>query len=191
MSRSRLLGLFAALSMLAAACGEPAGPVEIPRQELPVDLARTPEPEPSGAARPVTLFFARDGRLFPVTRPVRGEGQELLAGALIELLVGPNAEERSHGIVSFVPPDSQLLESEVLDQVASVDLSQEFQKPARPEQVLLSVAQIVWTAVALPGVTAVRFAVDGVPVEVPVDGGRIVSRPVTSVDYASVAAPSS
>jgi spore germination protein GerM len=77
----------------------------------------------------------------------------------------------------------------VFDQIAEVDLSAEFQGPAPPEVILLRVAQVVWTLVGRPGITAVRFVIDGQPVSVPTDRGTPIDRPVTAPDYASVAPP--
>jgi len=49
------------------------------------------------------------------------------------------------------------------------------------------VAQVVWTLVRLPEVTAVRFVIDGEAVSVLTDDGTAVDRPVTAPDYAAVA----
>jgi germination protein M len=103
------------------------------------------------------------------------------------LLDGPTSEERDQGLTTAVPPATGLIAVGTFEGVAEVDLSDEFQGPATPEDVLLRVAQVVWTLVALPRVNAVRFSIDGEPISVITDAQVMVDRPVTAPDYAAVA----
>lgn len=170
-----------------AACGGPAGPVEIPPEELPFSLARSPRPtlSPAGTAT-FTVYLARSGRLVPVTRNLL-TAPDPVENAVRALLRGPIPAERGEGLSSAIPANTRLLEVVVVDRIADVDLSSEFQEPGPSESILLRVAQVVWTLVEFPEITAVRFLVDGDLVGVLTDRGVPVDRPVTAPDYASVA----
>jgi len=174
------------LALAGSACGPPKGAVEVPPKEIPFALARTPTPGPTtNPVTTVTVYFVKGGRLAPFKRAVDRDAAPGLA-ALGALLRGPAPEERTSGVVSEIPPQTSLLELRVLEHVADADLSVEFQSPAPPRTILLRVAQVVWTLVALPDVTSVRFSIEGDLVAVVTDGGEAVRRPVTSLDYGSV-----
>jgi hypothetical protein len=179
--------LVAIVLSLSAGCRTHPGPTEVPEEELPFSLSRTPEASPSPAEdEDFTIFFVLEGKLVPVTREAPSDiaSAEATIRALLE---GPTAEELARGVTSEIPPQTSLLEVQVLDLVADVDLSAEFQVPASHDEILLRVAQVVWTLVRLPEVTAVRFVIDGEPVSVVTDDGTAVDRPVTAPDYSAVA----
>lgn len=189
MSRPRrfISGLAVLVLATSAGCGRESEPVEVPSADLPFSLARVPEPSPSPAEEETfTVFFVLDGRLEPVTREAASEVTRAEA-AMRALLDGPTSDEMADGITSEIPAETSLLEVDVFDLVADVDLSAEFQGPASTDAILLRVAQVVWTLVRVPEVTAVRFVIDGEPVSVVTDAGTAVDRPVTAPDYAAVA----
>lgn len=176
----------AALALLASACSPPSGAVEVPPERLPFALERTPAATPSPPGeRLVTVYLVREGRLAPVTRLVSSEMPGLEA-SMRALLLGPSPAERSEGIGTAIPPATQLIGVEVVEGVARVDLSAEFQSPAEPRDVLLRVGQVVWTLVADPEVVSVLFSVDGEPISVPIDDGTTPGRPVSAADLASI-----
>jgi spore germination protein GerM len=184
----RLLTALAVLALAASGgCGEPSGAIVIPEEDLPFTLARTPaSPSPSGDGTPITVFFVDEGRLAPVTRQAASDltPEE---GAMRALLAGPTQDERPRGVTSEIPVRTSLLGVQNIDLVVEVDLSAEFQSPAPPHAIVLRVAQVVWTLVTLPEVSAVRFLIDGEPVSVVADNGTAVDRPVAAPDYAAVA----
>jgi hypothetical protein len=182
-----IAGLVALVLATCVSCGEQSGPAEIPAEDLPFSLSRTPEPLPSPAEEePFTIFFVLDGKLAPVTREAPSDLTPVEA-TMRALLEGPTLDELARGVTSEIPPQTSLLEVQVFDLVADVDLSAEFQSPASTDAILLRVAQVVWTLVRLPEVTAVRFVIDGEAVSVLTDDGTAVDRPVTAPDYAAVA----
>lgn len=182
-----IAGLAVLVMATSASCGGQSGPAEIPPEDLPFSLSRTLEPSPSPAVEePFTIFFVREGMLAPVTRDAPSDLTPVEA-TMRALLDGPTPDELAGGITSEIPPQTSLLEVQVFDLVADVDLSAEFQSPASTDAILLRVAQVVWTLVRLPEVTAVRFVIDGEPVSVVTDDGTAVERPVTAPDYAAVA----
>ena len=175
------------IGMGLSACGRPSGPVVIPSDEIPFPVARTSAPSPSPSPEEtITVFFARAGRLVPTGRVV-GSDQQAAEAAARALLEGPTGAERVDGVDTAVPLQTGLLEVQVLEQVADIDLSAEFQSPAEPEVIHLRIAQVVWTLVDLADVNAVRFFIDGSPIQVVTDKGVPVDRPVTARDFASVA----
>lgn len=178
------------VATLLGACGSPSGPVEIPPEDLPFALERSPTPfEPPAERAAFTVFFVEGTTLVPVARNLDADVPAPEA-AMRALLEGTTEAEGDMGITSRIPPSTRLLGLVVVDQVADVDLSAEFQGPASPEDILLRVAQVVFTLVHLPDVSAVRFAIEGAPVSVVTDRGTAVDRPVSAPDYASVAPPS-
>ncbi|MGH2554861.1 MAG: GerMN domain-containing protein [Actinomycetota bacterium] len=182
-----IASLAAIVLATSAACGRESGPTEIPEADLPFSLGRTPEVSPSPAEdESFTIFFALEGKLAPVTREAPSDltPEEATMRALLE---GPTTDELARGITSEIPPQTSLLEVRVLNLVADVDLSTEFQGPASHDAILLRVAQVVWTLVRLPAITAVRFVIDGEPVSVVIDDGTAVDRPVTAPDYSAIA----
>ena len=182
-----ITGLAALAMATSASCGGQSGPAEIPAEDLPFSLSRTLEPSPSPAEEePFTIFFVLEGKLAPVTREAPSDLTPVQA-TMQALLEGPTPDELARGITSEIPAETSLLEVQVFDLVADVDLSAEFQSPASTDAILLRVAQVVWTLVRLPEVTAVRFLIDGEPVSVVTDDGTAVERPVTAPDYAAVA----
>ena len=189
--RTVVLGLTVLLTAaLDAGCGGPAGsgrPVAIPSAELPFSVVRTVPPTPTPSTRqPVTVFLVRSERLVASVRQVPRDVSTAHA-AVQALLAGPTGAERLRGLETAIPAQTSLLELRVLDHVADIDLSGEFESTAPPQVILLRVAQVVWTLVADPDVTAVRFAIDGQTVTVATDNGVLVDRPVTAPDYGSVA----
>ncbi|MDP8957543.1 MAG: GerMN domain-containing protein [Actinomycetota bacterium] len=173
--------------IIASACGPPSGPVEIPAEDVPFSLRR-----PRGAARAASekekfhVFFVRERRLAAVRRMSSSDGSGVRA-TMRALLEGPTLNEREERMRSEIPSRTSLLGVRVVNFVAEVDLSAEFQTPAPPDAVLLRVAQVVWTLVRLPNVTAVRFLIDGEPISVVTDDRTVVDRPVTAPDYSTVA----
>jgi predicted small lipoprotein YifL len=185
-SRGLLLGMTVLLTLGSVACGGGSGPVEVPSEEIPFPLERSPAtPTPSGGSA-VAIYLVRGGRLAGVERTVSAavSPEEAVMRALLD---GPTSEERDQGLTTAVPPATGLIAVGTFEGVAEVDLSDEFQGPATPEDVLLRVAQVVWTLVALPRVNAVRFSIDGEPISVITDAQVMVDRPVTAPDYAAVA----
>jgi hypothetical protein len=182
-----IAGVAALVTATSASCGGQSGPAEIPAEDLPFSLSRTREPSPSPAVEePFAIFFVREGVLAPVTRDAPSDLTPVEA-TMRALLDGPTPDELAGGITSEIPPQTSLLEVQVFDLVADVDLSAEFQSPASTDAILLRVAQVVWTLVRLQEVTAVRFVIDGEPVSVVTGEGTAVERPVTAPDYAAVA----
>ncbi len=178
--------LVVGLALVLTACGRPSGPVEVDADLVPFEVGRSPSPSPGAEVRTITVYLVRAGHLEPVGREIASAAPDAEA-AIGALLQGPTPQEREAGLGSAIPPVTRLLSVTVLRGVAEVDLAEEFQGPATPGHVLLRVAQVVWTLVALPDVSAVRFSIDGVTISVPTEAEQATDRPVTAADYAGLA----
>ena len=144
----------------------------------------TSAPTPSVARTDVLVYFIKDDRLFKVVRQVNAPAT--VAKALTALLFGVQEDEVAAEVRSAIDPTASI-QARALDPATyQVDLSAEFSKGPTSEQVL-ALAQIVYTATALPGVTGVRFTLDGVPIEVPTGSGSLTSEPVGQDAFAEFA----
>lgn len=182
-ARHMLLGVL----LVLASCTRHAGPVVIPDEELPLQLARsaTPSARPSATALE-RVYYVRDGRLISVGRRVSGDvsSSEAVVRALLE---GPNMLEENRGIETAIPASTRILSVGVDGTLAVVDLSGEFETPAPAEEILLRVAQIVWTVTELPEINQILVRINGAPVPIVTDRGQSdAGEPVTAFDYGSV-----
>ncbi|MGZ4120785.1 MAG: GerMN domain-containing protein [Actinomycetota bacterium] len=184
MRRIRAVVSLLALAATASACAGPAGAVAIPSDEVPFSVARSAEPErPTAPTARYTLSFIRRGHLVDVPRDLSTRAPQ--ESVMIALLDGPTDREGERGITTEIPPETRLLQVEVVNRVAQVNLSREFQTAGSSESVLLRVGEVVRTLTSSKGVDAVSFLIDGIPVSVPTDTG-VVERPVTAADYVSI-----
>lgn len=135
----------------------------------------TSAPTPAVPRASVAVFFIKDDRMIKRVREVNNP--PTVAKALTSLLFGVQEGEIAEGVRSAIDPTASI-QARALDAATyQVDLSAEFAKGTSSEQVL-ALAQIVYTATEFEGVTAVRFTLDGVPIEVPTGSGSITSEPV-------------
>jgi hypothetical protein len=179
---SRALVLLVA-AVLMAGCG--VRPQDQPEQVITV---APPSVEAGADSRPVgprlTVFFVRDAVLAPVQRTT----DAATTVAALDLLVeGPTRAEVGTGIRTALAPEVVGVEQPFPDRVATVAVTRGFTGLTGGNQ-LLAVAQVVWTLTDLPTVAAVRFTVDGAPVEVPTDDG-LTDLPVDRDDYRTVTPP--
>lgn len=178
--------------LAGAACGAPIDdqpralpPGDVPYGLLAADPVSTTTTLPSATSSRVTIFLVGgSGRLVAVERPV-------LAPASVErvvraLLNGPTDEEVRRGLRSAVNPATTMLSAPVEAGIAIIDLSGDFAVGTGPE-VIVALAQIVYTATALGGVGGVRFTLEGRPAEIPTGDGSGTTAPVGRAAYASFA----
>jgi spore germination protein GerM len=157
-------------------------PVPFGLLEPPPTATTTTRPPLPTVSTPV--FFVRDGRVVPVPRQVQAPLS--VPAALGALLEGPTDTETAAGVRTAISLQTQLLSTEVGGEVARLDLAGTFAEVAGDEQ-LLAVAQIVFTATAVEGVTALTFAINGREVAVPTADGTLKPGPVGRADFPTVA----
>jgi spore germination protein GerM len=181
-----------ALVLLAVGCGVPEDdqPQELSADQVPFGLLTTattttvptvslPPPE-----RRATLYFVdQDGEIDGVTREVEDQSLRAIITALLET----DTQSLDPGLTSNIPPETSLLDISVDDDIATIDLSAEFQTISGGGFVA-AVAQIVFTATDEDRSRAVAFRVEGEPIEVQDEEGSLTADPVTRSDYSTLAA---
>lgn len=180
----RLLAAVTALGLILAACGSGE------RGETTTTAA----PEPIGHIVYLLLdeLDVEDGSpgpfLVPVYREASGSGIE----ATIELLLqGPTADETS-GIPSIstaIPTGTSLLGVTAEADIATVDLSGDFDDGGGSLAMFARLAQVTYTMTRLPDVNAVGFALDGEPVTVFSSEGIELDGPQERADYYDLLPP--
>jgi germination protein M len=119
----------------------------------------------------LSVYFLRDGRVWPVAREV---GDVLLDDiALDQLLAGPNTDEMQLGLETALPEGLQA-DVTVEDGVATVERASTT-KLTR-EALAQMLAQIVYTETALP-------LVDSVTIQGQIQGGAFVAASYTRADF--------
>jgi hypothetical protein len=165
----------AARLLLVAACVALAGCGAAPgvRDEGNVQ-ARVAVPDASAPMQSVDVFLVQYGHLTAVSRRVRG-GQSLARAALLALLQGPTAAERSLRMASALPKGSnladlrvsptgdatvELIGSGLVDLVQTQDLT--YGPSARQRQFLLE--QVVYTLTQFAAISYVDVTMNGQPI---------------------------
>jgi Sporulation and spore germination len=167
-------------TLLMAGCGVQLekSPDLVPTAEAPSTTATTGN-DPAGSQ--LIVYFVRGAELTPVQRRADSATATTAMALLVE---GPTRPEAAGGLRTALPPEVVGVELDLADGFATVAVSRGFAGITGGNQ-LLAVAQVVWTLTESPQVSAVRFAVDKTPVEVPTDSG-LTERAVTRGDYLSV-----
>lgn len=195
MIRRRLL-LLIGLSMVGAlaGCGVPTDsvPRALPAGEVPADLVAvdpvtTTSTVPVGTSTRVRIYLVGGGgaaeRLVPVERSVQSPAT--VERVLSALVSGPNREEAGRGLRSAILPGTIVNSALVESNIAIVDLVKS--AIAVNADLILALAQMVYSATELPGVGGVRFTLDGERAEVPTGSGIQSETPVGRASYAAYA----
>jgi spore germination protein GerM len=195
--RCRRVLLVALVVGLLAACGlsENSGPQVIDAAEVPRELlAVSPSSSTTLAASPTTssatVYFLRvtDGvtHLVAVQREVADATRP--GDRIIALLGAPTAEEGAAGVISSIPSDTVLLDTDLDEttQELTIELSRSL-FDVQGEELRNAFAQLVWTATELTGIRRVRFVVDGEEYRAPDEAGIEQPGAVTRSDYRTLA----
>lgn len=172
MRRAALLVMLLAAALGAGACGSGSSGV---------GGGTTGAATEPATARAV-VYYVRGERVAPVARRVStSEAPE--RAAMIALLAGPTASEKSAGLVTSIPAGTGLRGLRVTSEgVAEVDLSGEFTSGGGSASMLTRVAQVVFTLTGVRNVDAVRFLIDGKEVDAIGGEGVVVDHPMTRAD---------
>lgn len=149
-----------------------------------------PSAGPTASAAGTTIvraYFFLDGEpgvagLVGVLREVP-ETRAVATAAMNALFAGPSAAEHDGGIGSAVPAGTQLLGLTIVNGVATVDLSSEFESGGGSASVLTRLGQVVFTLTQFPTVESVRFRIEGRTVTVFSSEGVTLDGPVARADY--------
>ena len=190
MRRTRALFAGVVLAVLLAACGIPvdAQPHDITDRRSPTSVASAVALTVAQNAKAKVFFIAtatgRPDRLQTTMRPAEVSLQSVIK----ELLKGPTADE-GKTVLTAIPLETQLTSATQAEGVAEINLNDTFFN-AKGDQLVRAVAQLVYTASAIPSVTQVRILVNGTPREWPRADGSRLSRALTVADFAELS-PSS
>lgn len=184
-----LLGALVVLLLASCGVGTESNADVVDDDRVPfglLDADRRPVtgPSPNGAVLVDVYLSVEEGdALSAVTRRV---GTSSLDAVLAELERSPTDAETADGLRSALADVDAIAGTEVSRGVATVDLSDSFAEISGSEQ-LVAIAQLVYTATALPGIGQVTFTLEGQPIEVPRGDGSLTSDAVTRGDYARMA----
>ncbi|MCD9625688.1 Gmad2 immunoglobulin-like domain-containing protein [Rhabdothermincola salaria] len=143
----------------------------------------TTSDEGDGPMIDVRVYFTRDEAVATAGRTV--EGPEVGRGAMDALLDGPEGIETEIGFFTAIPEGTELLDLDIADGVATVDLSSEFESGGGSLSMQARVAQVVFTLTQFDTVDTVQFRLDGQPVEA-IGGEGVLVDGVDRSDFANV-----
>jgi spore germination protein GerM len=140
----------------------------------------------STAPRPkqptVSLYLTRGDELVAVERPLLPK-EEPLSRAVAELLAGPTEQEKAAGLSTLIPGGTRVLHLRIKDKVAIIDFNRKLENygggSARIEGVI---AQIVYTATAIPGVDKAWIRIEGNKEIVLGGEGLVLDKPLGRAD---------
>ncbi len=157
----------------AATATATGGPAETPA------IQPTPTPQ-QGVMVAVAVFFARDEHIATGGRLV--EGPAVARGAMEALLAGPSALERDLGMSSEAPAGTRLLDIDIANGLATVDLSREFESGGGSLSMPTRVAQVVYTLTQYDTVDRVTIRLDGKEVDA-IGGEGVPAKNLTRADF--------
>jgi spore germination protein GerM len=168
--------------LVSGACSSTNAVHLIPPDELPPDLYGKQPQAASSREQQAIVYFIRGNRLVQVLRtgPTSLTGAQLVMRLLLQ---GPSPEEQADAMSTAIPPDTALLGVTVERGVATVNLSQEFERAAAAPVHEIRLAQVVYSLTELEDVDAVAFKIEGDANAVIDQNGNPVSRPVARGSY--------
>ncbi|HSL95417.1 MAG TPA: GerMN domain-containing protein [Thermoleophilia bacterium] len=181
-----LVTVAAALAFGVSACGDgdegTGEPTAEPTSEPTATTSPAPTQEPSGETVTVLVYFLSGEKLATAERTLPAT-QAVARAAMDALCGGPNDYEEAAGLTSSAPEGTQVLGISVKDRVATVDLSGEYASGGGSLSMMTRVAQVVYTLTQFDTIRAVRFHLDGKPVEAIGGEGIIVDSPQRRADW--------
>lgn len=182
-----VLGTCALLAMPACGLSTDDEPQQLAADDVPGDLL---EPRPTttttstttpAVSRTLPIYLVdRDGRLAPVERQLPAP---VTVGDLVRtLLEGATDEEADQGLRSVIASTTELIEHQRRDRTVVLNFTEDFAIP-QGEGGITSIAQVVYTATELEGISGVTFQLEGVPTEVPRGDGTLTSDPLFRSDF--------
>jgi len=183
-----VVAVCAAVALAGCGMGSQSQAESLPAHQVPFDLLSpapsSDSPARAPAAEAVIIYFLKEGRLVAVAR-------ELPAPAAVDarlsaLAAGPTTVEAAEGLSSAVSATGSAPTGLINFDQITVNLTPSFDQLATKDQVE-ALAQLVYTATAIPGIIAVAFRINDKKVAVPRDDNSTTDGPVTRQDYRSLA----
>lgn len=181
--------------LLLSACGVPGDghvrtvdAASVPYHLLEADSSASgPTDNGSVPGRvPVVFWLLGDNHLAPAAAGGSCDQPPatLMTRMLAELAVGPAEDARAAGRSSALPSSTGLRLLGVVGETAQVEMDPGTAISA--DRLPLAVGQLVLSLTSIPGVRKVTLLSAGAPVQVPLPGGALTTRAVSSEDYASL-----
>jgi spore germination protein GerM len=175
------------LGLGGCAIGPESEPRDIDREEID-ELPLAPSgggAAATGTGRVYLLAPNASGSLTMLQAVARDVGSD--ARVLLQaLLAGPNTDELEEQFRTALPRDLRLLDvRRRAGGVLLVDVSDEI-TDLTGDALIAAVAQIVFTASALPDVRFVELRVEGATTQWPAGNGELRSEPLTVYDYPGI-----
>ncbi len=104
----------------------------------------------------------------------------MLRGATEQLLAGPTADEPE--LMTAIPTGTSLRSVDLDDGIATIDLTRDFERGGGSLSMLARVGEVVFTATQFDNVDAVRFWLDGAPIDYLGGEGLVMTDPWTRSD---------
>lgn len=186
----RRLGVLFVTLVVLAACGVPgdSNPRAIEAENVPFDLL-APTAEATTTTQPsaftdtdmVTIYLAdAEGKLRAVRRQVTAP---VSVSKVIESLLGGPTRQEADRLSTAITSETKLLDVQGPDEgLVILDLSRQLLDITGRQQIL-ALAQVVWTATALPTVDRVLFEFEGEQAEVQNGNGTLTSSPLGRLSY--------
>jgi germination protein M len=180
----RGMAVIAVVALVAGGCGDDdsTSPTTSPPATDPDTTTTAPPTTEPAEPTPVSVYFL-DGEELKVGYVRHTEGLGVAAAALEALLEGPNADDEAFGLHSEIPEGTELLGVNIVDTLATVDLSGAFESGGGTLSMSARLAQVVYTVTQFPSIEGVRFHIDGEPVDSIGGEGLIVDRAITRADF--------
>lgn len=176
------------LGTLLAGCGVPSSTTvrTIDPADVPPAFSTRPRVSATLPARDTPEVYYADSRGHLIAVPIGTEAAQAskLETVLSQLTGGPTAEQTKRGLTTALPPAIALHLVSVTDGMATLALGGD-QLPQADQTT--AIAQIVLSATSVPGITSVRITLNDRPLEAPLIGGALTTRPLTAADYLPLA----
>jgi spore germination protein GerM len=150
------------------------------QQQLGISDDRTAG-DATGTARVYLLSPEAPGQALALQAVAR-DVDETSDAVLQALFAGPNAAEVDSQLRTALPTGMELLSARIQGGTLRLDVS-EGMLQLSGQVLVAAVAQIVFTAAEIDGVSSVTISVDGSPQRWPVGNGELQSAPLTVYDY--------
>lgn len=188
--RRGLAAVMAFLGAMVAGCGVPedAQPraFEIGRFVSDVEVADLEGRDPSDTlgTESVSIWLIRGAELVERTRTV---ADVAVPDLVTQLLVGPTDAELDAGFRSAISQGARLRQVRFDDdETVTIDIQTPFTDTRVTYELISAIGQLVFTATSIPGVKAVRLALDGEIIPALTEAGEPSRDPVDRADYDSL-----
>jgi spore germination protein GerM len=192
--RVRLVALLVAVcGIVVVACGIPvdSSPRTISRGALPKALTGSTTSQPPGTGTVVTeeIFLVRSNGNAEVLSPVVLDGIPLKSSniaqaqdLLTRLIEQQSSPPSGNNLTNAIPSTVRVLGARLDDDVLELDVSN--LDTVESTQQRLAFAEMVFTATGVIGIDSVRFSIDGLPAQVPIDNSTSTAgAAITRADY--------